>query len=281
VAPNQPTDAGSGGSSSAPVFSSPSPPENSPGKAPTSRRVKLAVAYDGTAYAGWQIQPNGTTIQEVMEGAFSRILQEPVRLRAAGRTDAGVHAREQVVDFADAGVRDLETIVRGGNALLPPDIRILSASDVPETFDARRHATEKEYRYFLYLSPVDSPFLSRYAWRIEKLLDPDAVREGLSRLVGEHDFTSFRGQGCTAISPVRTIFRAEVAKHDVPGLFSIDVAGSGFLRHMVRNIVGTVVNAGKGKHSADHVGEILRARDRCAAGVNAPPHGLFLWSVSY
>jgi tRNA pseudouridine38-40 synthase len=245
------------------------------------RRVKLAVAYDGTAYAGWQIQPNGTTIQEVMEGAFSRILQEPVRLRAAGRTDAGVHAREQVVDFADAGVRDLETIVRGGNALLPPDIRILSASVVPETFDSRRHATEKEYRYFLYLSPVDSPFLSRYAWRIEKLLDVDAVRESLSRLVGEHDFTSFRGQGCTAISPVRTIFRAEVAKHDVPGLFSIDVAGSGFLRHMVRNIVGTVVNAGKGKHSADHVGEILRARDRCAAGVNAPPHGLFLWSVSY
>jgi tRNA pseudouridine38-40 synthase len=192
-----------------------------------------------------------------------------------------VHAREQIVDFADAGVRDLETIVRGGNALLPPAIRILSASVAPETFDARRHATEKEYRYFLYLSPVDSPFLSRYAWHIEKLLDLDAVREGLSHLAGEHDFTSFRGQGCTAISPVRTIFRAEVAKHDVPGLFSIDVSGSGFLRHMVRNIVGTVVNAGKGKHSADHVGEILQARDRSAAGVNAPPNGLFLWRVAY
>ncbi|HEX9851033.1 tRNA pseudouridine(38-40) synthase TruA [Candidatus Deferrimicrobium sp.] len=245
------------------------------------RRVKLTVAYDGTAYAGWQIQPNGTTIQEVMEGAFSRILQGPVRLRAAGRTDAGVHAREQIVDFADAGVRDLETIVRGGNALLPPAIRVLSASVAPETFDARRHATEKEYRYFLYLSPVDSPFLSRYAWHIEKLLDLDAVREGLSHLAGEHDFTSFRGQGCTAISPVRTIFRAEVVKHDVPGLFSIDVSGSGFLRHMVRNIVGTVVNAGKGKHSADHVGEILQARDRSAAGVNAPPNGLFLWRVAY
>ena len=245
------------------------------------RRVKLTVAYDGTAYAGWQIQPNGTTIQEVMEGAFSRILQGPVRLRAAGRTDAGVHAREQIVDFADAGVRDLETIVRGGNALLPPAIRVLSASVAPETFDARRHATEKEYRYFLYLSPVESPFLSRYAWHIEKLLDLDAVREGLSHLAGEHDFTSFRGQGCTAISPVRTIFRAEVVKHDVPGLFSIDVSGSGFLRHMVRNIVGTVVNAGKGKHSADHVGEILQARDRSAAGVNAPPNGLFLWRVAY
>jgi len=245
------------------------------------RRVKLTVSYDGTAYAGWQVQPNGTTIQAVMEDALSRILQEPVRVRAAGRTDAGVHAREQVVDFADAGVRDLETIVHGGNALLPPAIRILSAEEVPEAFDARRHATQKEYRYFLYLSPVDSPFLSRYAWRIAAPLDPDAVREGLAHLVGEHDFTSFRGQGCNALSPVRTILRAEIARHDVPGLFSIDVAGTGFLRHMVRNIVGTVVNAGKGKHPADHVGKILRARDRSAAGVNAPPHGLFLWRVSY
>jgi tRNA pseudouridine38-40 synthase len=245
------------------------------------RRVRLTVAYDGTAYAGWQVQPNGPTIQEVMEGVFSRILQEPVRLRAAGRTDAGVHAREQVVDFADAGVRDLETVIHGGNALLPAAIRILSASVVPETFDARRHATEKEYRYFLYLSPVDSPFLSRYAWHIEAPLDLEAMRAGLSHLVGEHDFSSFRGQGCNAISPVRTVFRAAVAKHDVPGLISVDVAGAGFLRHMVRNIVGTVVNAGKGKHSADHVGEILRARDRTAAGINAPPHGLFLWRVSY
>src|SRR5512141_3310762 len=114
---------------------------------PPVRRVKLTVAYDGTAYSGWQVQPNGTTIQAVMEGAFSRILQEPVRLRAASRTDAGVHAREQVVDFADSGVRDLETVVHGGNAILPPDIRVLSASAVPETFDARRHAAEKEYRY--------------------------------------------------------------------------------------------------------------------------------------
>jgi tRNA pseudouridine38-40 synthase len=245
------------------------------------RRIKLAVAYDGTAYAGWQVQPNGTTVQSVMEGALARILQEPVRLRAAGRTDAGVHAREQVVDFADAGRRDLATIVRGGNGLLPPDIRILSASGAPESFDARRHATEKEYRYFLYLSPVDSPFFSRYAWHIAAPLDLGAVREGLSRLVGEHDFTSFRGQGCTAISPVRRIFRAEMAKHDVPGLWSIDVAGAGFLRHMVRNIVGTVVDAGKGKHLPERVGEILHARDRTQAGVTAPAHGLFLWRVAY
>jgi tRNA pseudouridine38-40 synthase len=274
MAPNEPACAGSGGTSPAPGFF-PSD-KNHP-----ARRVKLTVAYDGTAYAGWQVQPNGTTVQAVMEDVLARILQEPVRLRAAGRTDAGVHAREQVVDFADAGVRAIETIVHGGNALLPTDIRILSASIVPEVFDARRHATRKEYRYFLHLSPVDSPFLSRYAWHIEAPLDLDAVREGLSHLVGEHDFTSFRGQGCTSISPVRTILRAEVARHDVPGLFSIDVAGTGFLRHMVRNIVGTVVNAGKGKHSAEHIGEILRARDRSAAGVNAPPHGLFLWRVWY
>jgi len=245
------------------------------------RRVKLTVAYDGTAYAGWQMQPNGTSVQSVMEDALARILQEPVRLRAAGRTDAGVHAREQVVDFADAGKRDLAAIVRGGNGLLPPDIRILSASEVPEAFDARRHATEKAYRYFLYLSPVASPFLARYAWHIETPLDLSAVREGLSLLVGEHDFTSFRGQGCTAKSPVRTITRAEVARHDAPGLWSIDVAGGGFLRHMVRNIVGTVVDTGKGKYPPGKVEEILRARDRSAAGVTAPAHGLFLWRVAY
>jgi tRNA pseudouridine38-40 synthase len=241
----------------------------------------LAVAYDGTAYAGWQVQPNGPTVQSAMEEALGRILQEPVRLRAAGRTDAGVHAREQVADFSDSGKRDLETIVRGGNALLPADIRILSAREVPESFDAQRAATEKEYRYFLYLSPVASPFFSRYAWHIEPPLDLRAVEEGLAPLVGEHDFTSFRGQGCTARTAVRTIFRAGVSRHDVPGLVSIDIAGNGFLRHMVRNVVGTVVGAGKGKYPAEHVGEILRARNRCDAGINAPPNGLFLWRVEY
>ena len=245
------------------------------------RRVKLTVAYDGAAYAGWQVQPDATTIQSVMEGALARILQEPVRLRAAGRTDAGVHAREQVVDFADSGRRDTETIVRGGNALLPGDIRILSAEEVPEGFDARRHATEKEYRYFLHLSPVASPFLSRYAWHLESTVDVDAVREALSPLVGEHDFTSFRGQGCTARTTVRTIFRAGVTRHDAPGLYSVDVVGSGFLRHMVRNIVGTAVDAGKKKHPPERMAEILKARDRAEAGITAPAHGLFLWRVGY
>jgi tRNA pseudouridine38-40 synthase len=246
-----------------------------------TRRVKLTVAYDGTAYSGWQIQPNGPTVQSAMEEALARILQEPVRLRAAGRTDAGVHAREQVADFSDSGRRDLETVLRGGNALLPADIRILSAQEVPEGFNARRGATEKEYRYFLYLSTVPSPFFSRYAWHLEPPLDLRAVEEGLAPLVGEHDFTSFRGQGCTARTAVRTIFRAGVSRQEAPNLYSVDIAGSGFLRHMVRNIVGTVVGAGKGKYPADHVGEILQARNRCDAGVNAPSHGLFLWRVAY
>jgi len=245
------------------------------------RRMRLTVAYDGTAYAGWQVQPGAATVQSVMEAALGRILQEPVRLRAAGRTDAGVHAREQVVDFADSGRRDAETIVRGGNALLPDDIRILSAEEVPPHFDARRHATEKEYRYFLLLSRAASPFLSRYAWHVESSVDVDALREALAPLVGEHDFTYFRGQGCTAKTPVRTIFRAGVTRHDVPGLYSVDVAGSGFLRHMVRNIVGTAVDAGKGKHPPGRVAEILAARDRGRAGITAPARGLFLWKVSY
>jgi tRNA pseudouridine38-40 synthase len=165
------------------------------------RRVKLTVAYDGAAYCGFQLQANGVTIQSVLEDALSRLLQEPGRIRAASRTDAGVHAREQVVDFADPGGRSLDTILRGGNALLPPDIRILSAEEVPASFNARRDAKSKEYRYFLYLGPVVSPFLSRYSWHLGKPVDIGAMRRGLAHTLGKHDFSSFRGQGCPAKTP--------------------------------------------------------------------------------
>jgi tRNA pseudouridine38-40 synthase len=244
------------------------------------RRVKLTLAYDGTAYRGFQVQPDGPTVQSVTEGALGRILQEAVTLRAAGRTDAGVHAREQVVDFADSGNRPPETILRGGNALLPPDIRIVSVEEVPLSFDARRHAKEKEYRYFLHLHPVASPFFPRHAWHIEKPLDLAAMREGLAHIVGEHDFASFRGQGCTAKTTVRTIFRAELCEF-APAVHFIRISGGGFLRHMVRNIAGTMVDVGKGKYSPERVRELLSLRNRSEAGPTAPAHGLFLWSVSY
>lgn len=244
------------------------------------RRVKLTLAYDGTAYLGFQVQPNGPTIQSVTEAALGRVLQESVKLRGAGRTDAGVHAREQVADFADSGVRPLETILRGGNALLPPDIRILSAEEVPPSFDARRHASGKEYRYFLYLDPVASPFFFRHAWHIEKPLDRAAVREGLDHLVGEHDFTSFRGQGCTAKTTVRTIFRAEWGELS-PALHYISITGGGFLRHMVRNLVGTLVDIGKGKYPPERVRELFSLQDRSEAGPTAPARGLFLWKIAY
>ena len=245
------------------------------------RRVRLTICYDGTAYHGLQVQPNGVTIQSATEEALGRLLGETVRLRAAGRTDAGVHAREQVVDFADSGKRPLETIVRGGNALLPPDIRILAAEVAAPSFDARRDAKEKAYRYFLFLDAVASPFFSRHAWHIERPLDLAAMRAGLAHVVGEHDFSSFRGQGCTAKTAVRTIFRAELARVGVPPLHAIDVAGSGFLKHMVRNIVGTLADIGRGKYSPERMGEILSLRDRTRAGPTAPPHGLFLWAVRY
>ncbi|MDA8123190.1 MAG: tRNA pseudouridine(38-40) synthase TruA [Deltaproteobacteria bacterium] len=244
------------------------------------RRVRLILAYDGTAYRGFQVQPNGPTIQSAVEEALSRLLCEKVRVGAAGRTDAGVHAREQVVDFSDSGKRPLETIRKGGNALLPQDIRILSAEEAPPGFDVRRDAREKEYRYFLHLSPVASPFFTRYAWHIEKPLDLDALREGLSHAAGEHDFASFRGQGCTAKTTVRTIFRAELSG-EMPPLHFIRIAGNGFLRHMVRNIVGTLVDIGKGKMPPGRMRELLELRDRALAGPNAPPQGLFLWKVTY
>src|SRR5512143_2194151 len=245
------------------------------------RRVRLTVSYDGTAYHGFQVQPNGVTIQSATEEALGRLLGETVRLRAAGRTDAGVHSREQVVDFADSGKRPLETIVRGGNALLPPDIRILAAEEAAPSFDARRDAREKAYRYFVFLDPVASPFFSRHAWHIERPLDLDAMRAGLAHVAGEHDFSSFRGQGCTAKTAVRTIFRAELAPAGVPSLHAIEIAGSGFLKHMVRNIVGTLADIGRGKYPPEGMGDILSLRDRAEAGPTAPPHGLFLWAVRY
>ncbi len=245
------------------------------------RRVRLTVAYDGTAYHGFQVQPNGVTVQSTMEEALGRLLGEAVRLRAAGRTDAGVHAREQVVDFADSGKRPLETIVRGGNALLPPDIRIRAASEAAPSVDARRHAREKEYRYFLYLDPVASPFLARCSWHIERPLDLAAMRDALARVVGEHDFSAFRGQGCTAKTTVRAIFRAELVPGPVPTVCAIGIAGSGFLKHMVRNIAGTLVDIGRGKYPSETMGEILASRDRTRAGPTAPAHGLFLWEVRY
>jgi len=221
------------------------------------RRIKATVSYDGTGYRGFQLQPNGPTIQSVMEEALTDLLQEPVRLRPAGRTDAGVHARGQVVDFSDSGRRSLDAVVRGGNALLPPEIRILSAVEVPPSFDAGRHAKSKEYRYFLYIAPVASPFFARYAWHLEKPVDLGAM------------------------TTVREIFRAGIEAETVPGLVSLVIAGSGFLRHMVRNVVGTLVDIGRGKTPPDRMRELLRLRDRTLAGPNAPPHGLFLWEVAY
>ena len=245
------------------------------------RRVKLTIAYDGTAYSGFQLQPNGVTIQSVMEDALGRLLQEPVRVRAAGRTDAGVHARKQVIDFADSGRRSPGTIVRGGNALLPADIRFLSAEEVPPSFDALRGAKSKEYRYFLYIAPVASPFLARYAWHLDGPIDLRSMRKGLAHIVGRHDFSSFRGQGCTARTTVREVFRAGIEAEAIAGLHSVRVAGSGFLRHMVRNVVGTLVDIGRGKNPPDRVRDLLGLRDRTLAGPNAPPHGLFLWEVAY
>lgn len=265
-------------------------------RGPVLRRARLVVSYDGTAYRGFQVQKNGITIQQAMEEALGRLLGETVRLRAAGRTDAGVHARGQVVDFAHSGKRLPGEIVRGGNALLPPDIRILGAEDVPLSFDARRHAREKEYRYFLAPGPVASPFLSRYAWHVERPLDLDAMRGAAARVVGTHDFSSFRGQGCTARTAVRTVHRAEIVPFregaspplpppGPPGpggdLWGIVVAGDGFLRHMVRAIAGTLVEIGRGKRPPEAMEEILARRDRSAAGPTAPPRGLFLWEVRY
>ncbi len=243
--------------------------------------IRATVSYDGTAYRGFQRQADGVTVQSVLEKALERLLQEPVRVRAAGRTDAGVHARAQVIDFAHSGRRSAATILKGGNALLPGDIRIVAAEEAPGAFDARRDATSKEYRYFLYLAPVASPFLLSYAWHLPRAVDIGAMRAGLAHLVGTHDFSSFRGQGCTARTPVRELLGAGIEAESVPGLHSVRVEGRGFLRHMVRNIVGTAVEVGAGKIPPERMRELLALRDRRLSGPTAPARGLFLWRVAY
>lgn len=245
-----------------------------------SRRIRLTVAYDGTAYHGFQVQSNGTTIQSTLEEALSRLFDERIMVRASGRTDSGVHAREQVIDFVDAGRRTLDAILRGGNTILPEDIRILTVAEALPDFDAMRDAVGKEYRYFIDPAPIASPFTRRYSWALGRSLDAGAMRDALLKIVGTHDFTSFRGRACSAKSPVRRIDGVDVRReHD--GRIAISVVGTGFLRHMVRNIVGTIVDVGLLRIPPDRVTEILEARDRAKAGITAPPEGLFLWRVFY
>jgi tRNA pseudouridine38-40 synthase len=244
------------------------------------KNIRLIVAYDGTRYHGWQRQKNAVTIQEVLEKQIRVMTGDPVTLIASGRTDAGVHALNQVCNFVTRSTIPLHAMIQGLNSLLPDDILIKDAAYVPLPFHSRYSARSKIYEYRIWNRTSPDIFRRNFIWQIRKPLDMEAMGLCLSHLMGSHDFSSFRSSGSSNIDPVRTILRAEINGHE-NGLLCIVIEADGFLRHMVRNIVGTVVEAGMGKIRFDRFKEIVDSKDRRLAGRKAPPHGLFLVEVRY
>jgi tRNA pseudouridine38-40 synthase len=244
--------------------------------------IKLTLQYDGTDYVGWQRQPNGTSIQELLEGALAPIEGTAVTVHGAGRTDAGVHALGQVASAALTSTLDRLTLARALNAVLPRGVRVLALEDAAAGFHARFSARAKTYEYRIINAPVVSPFTHRYVWHVPKQLDVAAMRAALSPLVGTHDFAAFQGAGSSVASTERRILALDIE----PGCgferpLVIRITGDGFLRHMVRNIVGTSVEIGAGRREASSLERVLGSRDRAQAGPTAPPQGLFLTNVSY
>jgi tRNA pseudouridine38-40 synthase len=244
------------------------------------RNIKLVLTYDGSGYHGYQRQKNAITVQEVMEEKIGLLTGETVRLIGSGRTDAGVHACQQVCNFLTRTKIPLDGIKRGLNSLLPPDILVKECGCVPLTFHARFSALSKTYEYRILNREEPDVFKRKYIWHISGILNGKEMARCLAFLLGTHDFTSFRSAGSENINPVRCVNRAEV--HGPDGdMLRIVIEADGFLRHMVRNIVGTLVQVGLGKISSDRFKEILELKDRGGAGPKAPPHGLYLMSVNY
>lgn len=243
------------------------------------RNISLLVSYDGTAYHGWQCQPNAITVQETLQKTIEKITNGPAKLFGGARTDSGVHARGQVVNFySDSGI-DLGSLEKGINSLLPPDIRIIRAEEVPEDFHSRYSAKSKTYVYLILNTLHDSPFYGRYAWHIRHDLDCASMRDALQHIKGSHDFSAFKKQDETYRSTVREVLRAGVGRRKE--FVYVVLEATGFLRYMVRNIVGTLVPVGSGKLSSDGFREIMESRDRRKAGATAPAKGLFLKEIKY
>jgi len=244
------------------------------------RTLKLTVAYDGTNYVGWQRQANGLSVQQVLEEAFAPLTDDVApTIGGASRTDAGVHALGQVasvnVDF-DLTPRAVQ---RALNVRLPADIRVLDVEEARPGFHARHAATSKRYRYRIATGQVLSPFDRWFVWHSPEPRDPNTMRLAAQTLVGRHDFASFQANGASVRHTIRTLRRFDV--HETPAEIVIDVEGDGFLRHMVRALVGTIADVGAGLRAPDSMRDVLDARDRRAAGQTAPAAGLTLMAVEY
>jgi tRNA pseudouridine38-40 synthase len=247
------------------------------------RTFRVTLAYDGTAYGGWQVQPNARTIQAELEAALATIVGVPVRAAASGRTDAGVHALGQVVSFTCDTRLDPETLGRALNANLPRDIGVLDVRLAPPDFHALRDAVRKRYRYVIQDGPTRDVFARGYAWQFPHRLNVEAMQQAAEYLLGRHDFASFQTSGSPRVTTVRTVTDLTVRRcaGDHRDRVLIEIEANGFLYNMVRNIVGTLVEVGCGKQLPDWVAGVLEAGDRKVAGMTAPPQGLFLVSVAY
>lgn len=266
-----------------------------------TRNLKLILSYDGSEFAGWQVQPGRATIQGALASAIGRLTGEKVLPQGSGRTDAGVHALAQVASLTTSSTIPIHNWVKALNDILPASIRVLNVSESEPDFHARKSARAKTYRYRIHRGAICPPFLARYVWHYPYPLDEEAMMQAATAVVGEHDFTSFaavdpervermsvdpmlngeerKGGLKTAISNVRTVFSSQWV-HDSDELI-YTIRGNGFLHHMVRNLVGTFLLVGKGTLTAEDLQRILAQHDRSAAGPTAPAAGLYLVSVEY
>jgi tRNA pseudouridine38-40 synthase len=252
------------------------------------RTLKLTLSYDGTRLVGWQRQAAGDSVQALLEDALARFEGAPVTVHGAGRTDAGVHALGQVASVRVAFTHDVSTLARALNAELPEDVRVLKVEEASAGFHARFDARSKTYRYVIGNHGVASPFERAFVWHVPQPLDVEAMQDAAARLIGRHDFAAFRSVGtevpdCTRTLTVSTVARAADASRfgDGAPLVTYEVSGDGFLRHMVRAIVGTLVEVGRGWRDPAGMETLLGGRNRHAAGATAPAHGLFLVRVEY
>jgi len=254
------------------------------------RHIKLLLEYDGSNYQGWQSQKSGNTIQNILYERIVSITGGQVRLAGASRTDAGVHALGQVAAFSTTSDLTIDVLKRALNAKLPEDIRILTIEETDGSFNPRFDAKKKRYIYLMSIGRNESAFLHKYRWQMKTSLDLEAMRQAGSLLTGEHDFSSLRGSGCSAKTTVRHIHSLEITALYAMEFMTASIRGdwikisieaNAFLRHMVRNIVGTLVEVGKGRIEASDVSAILKARDRTKAGPTAPAAGLFLERIFY
>ncbi|HME43674.1 MAG TPA: tRNA pseudouridine(38-40) synthase TruA [Syntrophorhabdales bacterium] len=243
------------------------------------RNISLVLAYDGTNYHGWQMQPGVVTIEQKVREALQKILDHETKVYAGARTDSGVHAMGQVINFFTEKGIELQNLSRGLNSILPHDIRVMDASDVDEGFHARYSARSKTYVYCILNQLYNSPFLIRYVLHWPHSLDIGAMKEAVSWLIGEHDFSAFKKKNEFYKNPVREVKRAKVVKR--AGMIYVILEATGFLRYMVRTITGTLLLTGQGKINHGNFKEILASKERERAGETLPPHGLFLKKITY